>query len=350
MQFIEQGKLAFDDGLAKYITAFNGTDKQNISIRNLLTHTSGLSDYTALRNFNDQVYYSEDSIIRMIAAAPLLFQPSHRYAYSNSNFYLLAAIAEKIAGKSFGDILSETVLQKTHMLHSGEEQDKAIKNEAKGYIYKNNSMVAAPYIEMRNTQGGGGMYSTAEDLLKWSLYFQHRLGTDIALKKELQPFELSDGTQTMYSCGWCLMPDVIFHTGHINGFANLIAIDTIHHYTIVLLTNDDYRQLYITMLGLKNILQNNATRNDWILKKPLNNLADYRGTYSIGSFKVTIKDTLNYLEGEAFGQKQLLRWYGKDEFFFLNQEGIIRFERDNNEKVVALKSFQDYSWVELKKQ
>jgi hypothetical protein len=146
------------------------------------------------------------------------------------------------------------------------------------------------------------------------------------------------------------MPDIIFHTGHINGFANLIAIDTLHHQTIILLTNDDYRQLYVTMQSLQNIVQNNTTFNNWLSNKPANNLVDYKGIYSIGDLKVNIKDTSNYLEAAAFGQKQFLRWYQNDEFFFLNMEGIVKFERNKQGGVIALKSFQDYSWVTLKKE
>jgi CubicO group peptidase (beta-lactamase class C family) len=350
LELTEEGKLSFDDHLAKFIDKFDQPDKQSITVRNLLTHTSGLPDYTNFKNFNEKIYYNEDSIVEMITTSALSFPPSTAYGYSNSNFYLLARIIEKITGKDFGDALNEMVLKKAGMLNSGEENGNAIKNEATGYLFRNDSTFAAPYIEMKNTKGGGGMYSTPEDLLKWSLFFQHRLAVDTLLKNAIQPFALPDGTKTIYACGWCLMPDVILHEGHINGFANLIAIDTAHHQTIILLTNHDYLQLYVTMQSLKNILQNNIASNEWTANKPPDNLADYRGTYSFGNFKVNIKDTLNYLESDAFGQKQFLKWYCNDEFFFLNLEGIIKFERDNTGNVIALKSFEDYSWVTLKKE
>src|SRR5205085_2175806 len=159
----------------------------------------------------------------------------------------------------------------------------------------------------------------------------------------------ANGTRTIYSCGWCLLPDVIFHTGHINGFASLIAIDTAHSQTIILLTNDDYRQLYITMQTLKDILQQKETHSKWLANKPFNNLADYRGRYSIGDFKINIKDTSTYLESEVSGRKYFLRWFSKDEFFLLDLDGIVKFERDSGGNVVALKSFQNYSWMTFKK-
>jgi CubicO group peptidase (beta-lactamase class C family) len=350
LQLVKKGKLSLNNYLAEYIPAFNEENKRQITIRNLLTHTSGLADYTSLRGFNDQIYYPADSIVKMISLAPLSFPPSSGYAYCNSNFYLLGLIIEKVTGKVFADVLQEMILQKADMLHSGEDEGGKIKNLAAAYLYRNDSNVTAPYIEMKNTKGGGGMYSTAEDLLNWSLFFQYTLAHDSLLKQQLKPFVLTDGTQTIYSSGWCLMPDVIYHAGHITGFANLIAIDTTRHHTIILLTNDDYQQLYITMESLRNILLNDQTATSWLDNKPANNLADYRGTYFIGNFKVHIKDSLSFLEAEAFGHKETLRWFSSDEFFFTETEGTVKFERDNSGTVIGLKRFQDYSWVRLTKE
>jgi CubicO group peptidase (beta-lactamase class C family) len=350
LELVEEGKLSLNDRLAMFIDKFNQPGKESITVHHLLTHTSGLADYTNLKNFDEQNVYSEDSIVSMIAGSGLAFQPSTSYGYSNSNFFLLALVVEKTTGRDFGGVLHEKVLAKAGMLNSGEEQGLAIENEAKGYLFRSGSMVGAPFIEMKNTKGGGGMYSTAEDLLKWSLFFQHRLAVDTLFKNAIQPVSFPDGTKTIYACGWCLMRDLIFHEGHINGFASLIAIDTARHHTIILLTNDSYRQLYITMHALGNILCNRIGSNGWMANKPLHNLGDYAGVYSSGKFKVTIKDSLNDLVGEAFGQKRLLRRFDKDEFFLLNSEGMVKFERDKTGKVIALKNFDDYSWVTLKRE
>lgn len=349
LQLAEKGELSLDDPLAKYFAAFNEEGKRTITIRNLLTHTSGIADYTTLDNFNDQLYYQEDSIVQMIAASPLSFYPGNAYMYCNSNFYLLALIIEKITKKDFNTILNEMIFKKAGMPNSGEEEGK-VAGEVKGYMYKNNLPVVAPFIEMKNTKGGGGMYSTAEDLFKWSVFFQRALTKDSVIKKTIQPFTLQDGKNTIYSCGWCLMPGLIFHMGHINGFANLIAIDTTRKQTIIILTNDDYRQLYITMETIRNILHGEITAIKWVANKPLNNLHDYTGTYSIGDLKINIKDTSVLLAGQAFGQTNFLRWFSNDAFFFLDMEGFVKFERDNAGNVARLKSLQDYNWVTLKKE
>ena len=350
LQQVEEKRLSLNDRVADFLPAFDQDGKRDVRIFHLLTHTSGLADYTNLKQFNEQVVNSKDSIIHLIASAPLSFNPSSAYSYSNSNFYLLAEIVEKITGRRFSEALNEMITKKAAMTNSGEEEEQSVQNEAKGYITQNGKTIPAPFIDMQNTKGGGGMYGTAGDLLNWSLFFQSKLTSDTVLKNALQPFRLSDETTTIYACGWCLMPDVIFHTGHINGFANLIAIDTIHQYTIVLLTNNSYHQLYVTMQSLRSILNNQVPRIGPKSIRGMGNLSDYSGQYSDGKITVTIKDTLDCIQGTAFGQSQLLRPYTKDEFYFLDSEAIVKFERDPRGQVIALHSFQDYYWTTLKKQ
>ncbi len=349
LQFVENKKLSLNDPVATFIRGFDQPSTHDIRILNLLTHTSGLVDYTSLKGFNNRLLYKQDSIIHMIESAPLLFTPSSSYSYSNSNYYLLAVIIEKITGKKFGDVLDKMLLEKAAMFDSGEEDGRLIKGEATGYLYRDGEAHPAPFIEMKNTTGGGGMYGTASDLLRWSLFFQRFLQGDSVLKDAIRPYSLVDGSKTIYSCGWALMPNVIFHTGHINGFAGLIAIDTLHHQTIILLSNDDYRQLYITMESLRKMLQNDPLADSWTKSRGLNELSDYRGIYRKGDITVTIKDTLDCIEGTVLGQKQFLRPFDKDEFYFLDLEGIVKFERGPLGDVVALDSFQNYSWITFQK-
>src|SRR3982751_4886065 len=161
LKLIEKGSLSLDDRVTKFIKVFDQPEKRSITIRNLLTHTSGLADYTNLKYFNEQIYYKKDSIINMTAAVPVSFKPSSAFSYCNSNYFLLAVIIEKVTGKSFKDVLNEMVFKKAGMRNSGEDANDIVKSEATGYYYNKDSAFAAPYIEMKNTEGGGGMYSTA---------------------------------------------------------------------------------------------------------------------------------------------------------------------------------------------
>jgi hypothetical protein len=142
--------------------------------------------------------------------------------------------------------------------------------------------------------------------------------------------------------GWGLIPGSIFHTGHINGFANAIVIDTARKETIVLLTNQDFKQLDYMMLKLSGILRQDTTQVVTVL-------SDYIGRYVSGDMVVDIRDSAGCLQGSAFRERHLLRPFSRDTFHFLDMDGIVCFERDGSGEVIALNSFQDYMWIKFRR-
>lgn len=350
LQLCLQGKLSLNDNIHQYVRGFADAGKPQITIQNLLTHTSGLADYTNLKNFNERLLYPADSIIKMIQQAPAVFSPSKRFGYCNSNYFLLAQIAERITGKTFETLLNDTILHLAGMKDSGEAyNDVLLDKMAYAYLIDGRGIVNAPWLEMKNTKGGGSMYSTAGDLFKWSVFFQGELSKNKFLKSAIQPYHLSGGEQTIYSSGWCLFPNLLLHTGHINGFANIMAIDTSQQQTIIVLTNSDYKQLLVTLFCMRDIIQENAHALNWMGHNALTNIAEYAGTYAIGDFAVEIKSEDPDLAVYFPGGKEILRSFIKDEFFFINREHLIKFNRDKSDRIVSLSSFQDYEWTELKK-
>ncbi len=350
LELAEEGKLKLSDPVALFVPAFASADKKNITIQNLLTHTSGIFDYTDLPEFNSMIFYPQDSLVKMMALHTLNFPPSSKYAYSNSNFYLLTAIAEKVSGKKFEVILKEKVLLPAGMNHSGiDHNNNILPNRASPYKHDGSGFINAEFIQMDNV--AGGMYSTAFDMLQWSLYMQKRLSGDSFLKSALQPFHLTDGTPTIYSCGWCLMPDKIMHQGHINGFANQISIDTVHHYTIIILSNDNFRQLYVTEKTISSILGNDHNALAWIsAKTPASVLNEYTGLFVMGKDSILSKiengKFQTYLNGHPLPQ-----WlpFLKDEFFSTGSEGNIIYIRNKEGQITGVNSFDDYYWDEWKK-
>jgi CubicO group peptidase (beta-lactamase class C family) len=349
IKLAEEGKFKLDDPVGQYISEFNSIDKKNITILNLLTHTSGIFDYTGMRDFNSMVLYPEDSLVRMIASHKLNFKPSDKYSYSNSNFYLLTVIAEKVSEKKFESILTEKILTPAGMNNSGlDHNDYILSNRASPFIHEGSGFVNGEYIQMENV--AGGMYSTANDMLRWSLFLQEQLGADRFMKGALQPFHLTDGTISIYSAGWCLLSDRIMHQGHINGFANQISIDTVNHSTIIILSNDDFKQLFVTGKIISVILKGKENSFTWLMQKiPPQSLNEYAGVYVRGSDTIINKNENNilvsYINKRALPMNPFLR----DEFFTEPFEGNIQFERNSKSEVIGVSSFEDYKWVEWKK-
>jgi CubicO group peptidase (beta-lactamase class C family) len=346
----EEGRLKLTDPLGNWLPEFSITDKKNITIQNLLTHTSGIYDYTDMPDFNSMVLYPEDSLVKMMASHALNFPPSEKYSYSNSNFYLLTVIAEKVSGKKFEDLLKEKILIPAGMNNSGiDHNDNILTNRASPYIHTTSGFINGEYIQMDNV--AGGMYSTAFDLLNWSVFIQKKLARDKFLKSTLQPFRLTDGTLIIYSCGWCLMPGQLMHQGHINGFANQISIDTINHHTIIILSNDNFKQLYVTGKTISSILNKDKNPLNWISQKiPLTVMNEYTGIYVMGKDSVWSKiengEFTTYYNGH-----QLPPWllFIKDEFFSTASEGNIVYIRNKEGRVTGVNSFDNYHWDEWKK-
>lgn len=173
-QLAEQGKLAFDDPIAKHLLDYpNQEVASKVTIHHLLTHTSGLTDY-----FNDKFTEASRARFRTVqdffplfVDEPLEFEPGSQWAYSNSNFIVLGAIVEAVSGQSYFDYVREHIYQPAGMINTDAyELDHEIPNLATGYTR------APGESEWRNNlfehviKGGpaGGGYSTVEDLFHFA--------------------------------------------------------------------------------------------------------------------------------------------------------------------------------------
>jgi CubicO group peptidase (beta-lactamase class C family) len=343
-------KINWEDKLCQYLPQFCAGEKANITISNLLHHTSGLHELTALGNFDEKNFYAKDSIVAMIANAPLNFLPGTQYAYSNSNFYLLGIIAEKLTGISYDSLLREKILTPLKMNNTGlDHEGLTLTKRSTAYVRQKGKTFSAAYLNMETPFSAGGMYSTANDLLKWSQFFQKQLAENVSLHRLLTTSVAGSDTN-LYSAGWCILSNEILHTGHINGFANLISIDTLHHRTIIILSNSDYNKLYVLEETIVSILNNNKNALQWTSGKLHDELPDeYTGSFQNNNLVVTVKNEngklMSYVNGMPF-QLQPLR---KDVFFVNDIDGDIIFERNKNNEIVSVKSFQDYSFIRFKK-
>jgi CubicO group peptidase (beta-lactamase class C family) len=112
LQLVEQGKLSLDDKLSKYFTDFPKAD--SVTIHMLLTHTSGIKDYTEVPEFGKvaTLPLEKDSLVALIKKQPYIFSPGTKWSYSSSGYFLLGYIVEKVSGKSYSDYVYNNVIQK----------------------------------------------------------------------------------------------------------------------------------------------------------------------------------------------------------------------------------------------
>ncbi|MDQ6801424.1 MAG: beta-lactamase family protein [Acidobacteriota bacterium] len=166
----ERGKLSLDDHVSKSVPDFPNGDR--ITIEEVLTHYSGLADASSTPEYNDWSRFPQtpSSLVEKLAKMPMRSEPGRKYAYSNSNYHLLALIIEKTSGRSYGDFLDENVfkpLGMTSTAHHGDEKT-IVDGLATGYLPKDaDAFEKPPYFDWTAKTGNGSLYTTAGDLLKF---------------------------------------------------------------------------------------------------------------------------------------------------------------------------------------
>lgn len=168
LQLAERGKIKLDDPVTDYLPDFSIKTAGKITIRQLLTHTSGLPDYNRVPDVFRAVHsglLSNAEILRRISEYDLLFEPGTNFNYSNDGYRVLGAIIEKVSGKSYEQVLRENILGPLNMSNSGYiSRTKLLERRALGYRKRLSGLENAQFYE---ASPASGMYSTVEDLLLW---------------------------------------------------------------------------------------------------------------------------------------------------------------------------------------
>src|SRR5688572_9438277 len=186
MQLTEQGKISLDSSIAHYLPWYNKETGSKIKVKHLLSHTTGLEDYSKNPDFyKEMAYFSgqpKEFAEKYCQYQKLLFEPGTVFRYCNTDYYLLGLIIETVTGRTYGTVLRENILDKASMSNSGIDSISTIlSNRAKGYDYTYGGYVNAALINVAaSIYAAGAMYSTVDDLLRW----QQALNGDMLLTNE----------------------------------------------------------------------------------------------------------------------------------------------------------------------
>lgn len=240
----ERGKLNTGDPICKYLTDCPAS-WQPITIRHLLTMTSGLSGPTAIELGPVRALpVPWDQWTEAVHKKPLDFTPGERFKYSNTGYTLLGFIIERQSGKSYGDFLQENIFTPLGMKQTAYEDPKRlIKNRATGYRYLPGEPIAnVPYAELIALYAAGGIYSTTEDLLLWDRALSsEKILSRASLDEMSTPFhEMLPGKR--YASGWWVSEKFgrqqIAHGGNLSGFITYFARYPSDRVTVIVLSNN----------------------------------------------------------------------------------------------------------------
>ena len=172
LQLQEAGKLQIDKPLADYLP--NAPHAREVTLRQLLSHTSGLHDYLDLpadqmdRLVSRPISYAD--LIGRVASLPLDFKPGSRWSYSNTGYLLLGKVIETVSGEPYREYLQRHILGPLHMTQTYTTAEELhLQNMAKGYHHKNGTVMRAPIIDPSWGGAAGFLVTTVGDLAKWNL-------------------------------------------------------------------------------------------------------------------------------------------------------------------------------------
>jgi len=233
MKLHEQGRIGLDDSIARYLPDFD-TEGHTVTIRQLLTHTSGIPNYTSQPAFfarQAPLDLSDKELLASIKGVPFDFEPGTKWLYSNTNFYLLGMIVAKVSGMSYADYMQQTFFDPLGLTHTRYGATAPIiPRRAQGYSYDfatKRHRNAAP-LSMNVPGAAGALISTAGDLLRWQIALTGGRAVSPASYRQMIDSSVPTGRgDSKYGFGLGIDKldghQVVSHNGGINGFNSMLS-------------------------------------------------------------------------------------------------------------------------------
>jgi CubicO group peptidase (beta-lactamase class C family) len=245
MLLARDGKLRYDDRAADHLPGLP-THARDVTIRHLLTHTSGIRAYEDFVPDTQTVQVKDGDVLRLIQRADsTYFAPGTSYRYSNTGYALLALIVERLSGRPYARFLDERIFTPLAMTATVAHEDgiSVVPSRAYGYTIRRTGAIAR--TDQSSTSavlGDGGIYSSVHDLILWDRALDEATVVGRAAQREAwTPATLRDGTTTRYGFGWFVDREngtlKLSHHGETSGFTNFIAKYPERRLTILVLTN-----------------------------------------------------------------------------------------------------------------
>jgi D-alanyl-D-alanine carboxypeptidase len=343
----DRGKLSVEDEVTKYLPDYPAHG-QTITLRHLLTHTSGVPDFTGMPEWWPRM--REDmtvpQIIDLFKDKPLDFTPGEKQGYSNSGYVLLGAVIEKASGKSYEDFVEQEILAPLGMKRSRNWHMKEIvPGLVTGYDRGEDGYQVALPISMTQSFGAGSLLSTVDDLALWA----EALSSGKLLKREslermTTPSKLSSGQSTKGGYGIQIFEEdgkrILAHGGGIPGFNTYLLSIPGERLQVVVLSNVAGHNPGVESLAYRVAMK--------ALGKPVEDrkamdlhpatLDEYTGLYRCDetrSQSVFREGTKLFAQGTGGDRHEILA-ASRDDFFYLDLDARIHFLRDGQGKVTGM--------------
>ena len=347
MQLAEEKKLSVQDKLSKYFPGFVNGDK--ITIEHLLTHTSGVYNYTndtTIMGRDVTRNYSQEEMLALFKTYPSDFEPGTKWNYSNSGYSLLGYIIEKVEKQPYEAVVRKRIFQPLGMTNSGFDfTHLSNPNKTRGYFLLNPQIMTAPIVDSTIAFSAGAIYTTVNDLYKWerSIYTDKIL-KPASWKAVFTPYK------NKYGYGWGI--DTLFgkpitaHSGGIHGYTSYILRFPQEELAVIVFDNSSGKTLAKISKDLAAVVLNQpydvpSAKKEIALDSSI--LKQYVGDYELApSFIITVFREGKQLKAQATGQDAFEIYPEKENLFFLKiVEAKIEFVKDASGVVTEMILYQN---------
>lgn len=241
----ELGKLSLDDVITDYLSEYPAETGNRITLEHLLVQSAGIPDYITQSDFlstEAKLHHDKREFIKKFAHKDLEFEPGTDWNYGNSGYYLLGLIIEEATGMSYASAMEKYILKPNELHNSGyAASEKIIDQLAEGYVRTPEGFEKAPYFHSSAGFSAGMMYSTVEDMFRWTralasgdiVRHPYHLQNMITPQMEDYGFGFFIGEQRIGDRN-----ELVFsHSGNINGYSSQLSYFSDSDYTLIIMDN-----------------------------------------------------------------------------------------------------------------
>lgn len=272
---VQKGLISLDKTIEDYLPAFKNKPAAAVTIRQLLTHTSGILNYDIIKDFFPRISrqnFTREAYLKVFIDSALAFKPGSQFSYSSWGYFTLGYILEKVTDKTYAQLMSDDIFKKIGMNNSGSYyHTQIVSNRATGYDYNFGGYTSSDFRDQSNTMGTGDIYSTVEDLFKFHIALSNNSLLNATLTAEM----FAPGMQPVqYGYGWFnkqfkyTATDSVasnFHLGMTDGFISFIRRIPSTNSMVVILCNSSPTDFF----GITNNLFNGIYNKPVKLKEPV---------------------------------------------------------------------------------
>ncbi|MEP7141706.1 MAG: serine hydrolase [Ferruginibacter sp.] len=302
---VQKGLIHLNKTISDYLPEFSGKPAGKITIRQLLSHTSGMPNYDIVKDFFPRISrqnFTREEYVKIYMDSALAFEPGTGFYYSSWGYFTLGYIMEKVTHKSYAQLMKDDIFDKLGMNSSGSYYHTQVVNKrATGYDYGLGGYTSSDFRDQSNTMGTGDLYSTVEDMYKFNL----ALSNNELLNKELTIEMFTPGIKpAQYGFGWFNKyfkygpADSVasnFHLGMTDGFLSFLVRIPSTNSLIIILCNSSPTDFFGITGDLAKVLYDKPVHLKQPVHKAMEKLIAGKGAMkAIDGYKLMKADSAHY--------------------------------------------------------